>query len=154
MRDNLSEPDPDQPGRWVSFQAFVANLFERGTLGTSPTWAIWAQREAHERGVEVDVSLRAPYLLAAAQWILLYGQALYKQVLCPEDVSAVNSRLWKPGSLYHGGADLSLHRWHFWRDSFRAAAAGTEEKGFDSECQIWAARAADMMDALERNMAF
>ena len=69
-----------------------------------------------------------------------------------------------PGPLYDGKADLSLRRWHFWRDAFRQVAfAGQEKKGekeeekkgdqtFHQECQRVAMKVADMMDSMELNM--
>ncbi|KAI9818968.1 MAG: hypothetical protein M1832_004136 [Thelocarpon impressellum] len=76
----MNSPDPDNPGAYVNFHAFAANLADRGIFTTYPTWAIWAQREAHEDRREQGV-IGDAYVLAAAQWILWYRQSLFKQVL-------------------------------------------------------------------------
>jgi hypothetical protein len=122
---------------------------------TDPTWAIWAQREAHERSLrdEPDV-VREAYVAAAAQWIIWYGQSLFRQVLftvLPDDL-----RAWNPGPLYPGKADLSLQRWHFWRDGFKAVATEQcgEKSASQQECKNLAAKAARLMDSLEENMTF
>lgn len=152
-------PDSEKPRNYVNFHAFASNLWERRIVHTSPTWAIWAQRGAHEGrnpsidtpGVPHDI-----YVLAAAQWILWYGQSLFKQVLFPGEVSSDDLRKWSPGPLYDGKAHLTLHRWHFWRDGYNAVAFSEKEKekGYSQECKNVAAKAAAMMDALEKNMMF
>ena len=62
--------------------------------------------------------------------------------------------MWHPGPLYDGKTFLSFQRWHFWRDNINAVASGEkgEEKGFGQECKIVAAKAAEMMDSLEKKM--
>jgi len=152
-------PDPEKPRNYVNFHAFASNLFERRVIHTSPTWAIWAQRDAFEGrepyrerpGVPDDI-----YILAAAQWILWYGQSIFKQVLFPGEVSSDHLRKWNPGPLYDGKAHFTLHRWHFWRVGYNAVASSEKEKkkGYSQECKNVAAKAAAMMDALEKNMTF
>ncbi|KAI9762428.1 MAG: hypothetical protein M4579_000404 [Chaenotheca gracillima] len=153
LRDSLNFPDPENISLYVNFHAFAANLFDRVFSG-SPTWAIWAQRDAHEERRDKQDIVRDAYVSAAAQWIFWYGQSLFKQVLFA--VPESDLRLWSPGDLYDGKADLSLDRWHFWRDGYKAVASGQrgEEQGFGQECQDLAARAADIMDCLENNMTF
>lgn len=155
MKD-YAAPDPDDPSQFVNFHAFAANLEERRVTVTDPTWAIWAMRDAHEDPREEQVNIRDAYILGAAQWIIWYGQSLFKQILFSEEVSTDDLRGWRPGSLYDGKKFLSLHRWHFWRDSFKAVASQEkeEEKQYGQECKMVAAKAADMMDSLEKNMTF
>ena len=155
--NDITEPDPDCPNNYVNFHAFAANLFERRILPTKPTWAIWAQREAHEDENEPASTMRDYYVLAAAQWILWYGQSFFKQVLFQDDESTKDSQMWTPGRLYSGTRSLSLHRWQFWKESFRTVAlAGKDEEkgGYGQECRTVAAKAADIMDSLEENMTF
>ena len=64
-----TESDPQNPSEYVNFHAFAANLYERRIFRADPTWAIWAQREAHEIGRKEHGSVRDGYVLAAAQWI-------------------------------------------------------------------------------------
>ncbi|KAI9826650.1 MAG: hypothetical protein M1832_006246 [Thelocarpon impressellum] len=154
--DALNVSDPEDPGKYVNLHAFAANLHERRILPTNPAWAIRAHSEAHEGGAQGQDGMRATYVLAAAQWILWYGQSLFKQVLFSGDVTSDDLRAWTPGPLYHGAAHLTLQRWHFWKDGFRAAAAegNEEEKGLGQECSTVAAKAAELMESLEESMAF
>ena len=146
---------------WVNWQAFCANLHECHIFESDPTWAIRAQRDAHE-GRTPDGHKRenlpdedAVYILGAAQWILNHGQSLFKQVLYSRDVSSEDLRLWSPGPLYDGKANLTLHRWHFWRDGYAATACEDHEvKGIALECRIVAAKAVRLMDCLEQCMTF
>ena len=168
----ITGPDPENPRAYVNFHAFAANLHERCVMRTRPTWAIWAQREAHEEGrLKEDAALREVPVMAAAQWIFWYGQSFFKQVLYPGDVTSKDLQHWTPGPLYHGKNYLDLQRWHFWRDGFNAVAASssssslsggkggekgnaTGEEGYGDECRRLAKKAANIMDALEREMTF
>ncbi len=147
-------PDPDNPSIYVNFHAFAANLFERRIFPTDPTWAIWAQREAHEKSPVKEPSIRAAYVLAAAQWIMWSGQSLFKQVIFTGDVSPNDLQCWTPGPLYGGDSRLSLRRWRFWKDSFSHVAFGgeKEEEAFVQESNKVAAKASQLMDSLERSM--
>ncbi|KAI9749597.1 MAG: 1,3-beta-glucanosyltransferase gas1 [Chaenotheca gracillima] len=156
LRESLDSVDREKGIAYANFHAFAANLREHRIFRTDPTWAIWAQREAHEGVSTRPNGSRDVVLLAAAQWILLYGQTLFKQIVFTGDISPREVQFWKPGPLYDGQADLSLQRWYFWRDGFKSAASGEKEqnKGLGQECKSVAAKAADMMDSLERNMTF
>lgn len=154
-------PDPENPGHYVNFHAFAANVEERRIQGTDPTWAIWALREAHEEICKEEGKFRQlvrdELILAAAQWILWYGQSLFKQILFQGDVDPDDLvKSWCPGELYRGEGGLSRGRWRFWRDGFGAVAAwgGGEKEGYGEECVRVAARAAEIMEALEENMTF
>ena len=154
---NCTGPDEDNPRNWVNFHAFAANLWERRIFGTSPTWAIWAQRDAHEGLPAYTENEKIPkeiYVLAGAQWIFWYGQSFFKQVQFPGEVSSSDLQAWTPGPLYDGKAHLTLDRWHFWRDGYKSVAIGDKEDGYSQECKIVAAKAAALMDSLERNMTF
>lgn len=148
------EIDPDAPSAHVNFHAFAANLHERRLLSTDPLWAIWMLRDAHERPLKGSQNIWDARILEAAQWILWYGQSLFKQVLSHEEPSDL--RDWSPGPLYDGKATLNLDRWHFWRDGFTAVACGekVDEKRFGQECRSVAAKAAALMDFFEKNMMF
>lgn len=141
---------------YVNFHAFVANLDERRIFRTRPTWAIWAMRDAHETSLAQNGnSTRDEHVLAAAQWILWYGQTLFKGIICLGDTPG-DLGPWTPGLLYGGRADLSIERWHFWRHGFRAVGFGgkEDERAYGEVCRKVAARAAEMMDALEKEMIF
>ncbi|KAI9675627.1 MAG: hypothetical protein M1817_000994 [Caeruleum heppii] len=153
MRDCLVGPDPDDPSQYVNYHAFAAHLWEHRIFSTDPTWAIWAQRDALEGRVDVEDDEQDAYVLAAAQWILWYGQSFFKQVMYPGDVTPNDLRGWSPGPLYDGKAALNLHRWHFWRDSYREIACSVDE-GYSAECKNVSARVVEIMDSLERIMMF
>ena len=142
---------------YVNFHAFAANLFENRIFSNGASWAIWAMRKAHEEHHKETGSMRDMYVLAAAQWILWYGQSFFKHIIYPGEIDNDTLRSWKPGSLYTGTKFLSLHRWQFWKDSFKNIVCGgqDEEKGgYSQECRSVSAKAADIMDALEKNMTF
>lgn len=151
-----SQPDPEDPSEHINSHAFAANLFERRIFTTDILWAIWALRDAHENPQDEKGRIRDGHVSAAAQWILWYGQSFFKHVLFPGEVSSDDLRSWSPGPLYHGEAHLSLHRWHFWRGRFSAVVSGKTgwEKWYSQECKTLAAKAAEMMDSLEKNMTF
>lgn len=72
--------------------------------------------------------------------------------MTPEDL-----RPWTPGPLYDGKAYLTLERWHFWKDSFKAAAnqlGGEKESDLNQECKDVSKKAVGIMEVLERNMTF
>lgn len=149
-------PDPDCLSHYVNFQAFAANLYEYRIFYDGCTWALWAQRDAHEECRDEPASVRDAWISGAAQWIFWYGQSFFKHVLFPGEISIDDLGAWRPGPLYTGKGLLSLERWHFWRDGFQAAASEEKEegKGYTRECKLVAAKAADMMDSVERNMTF
>ncbi|KAI9860061.1 MAG: hypothetical protein M1813_006409 [Trichoglossum hirsutum] len=150
MRDCLNGPEPENPGAWVNYNAFIANLYEYRVWRTEPTYAIWILRDGLETKYEKG-NIRDFHVLAAAQWILWNGQSLFKQVLFLGDILSGDTRSWSPGPLYDGEPLLSLHRWHFWRDRFRAIAGEDE---VSDECKNVAGKVTDMMDAFEKNLTF
>jgi Protein of unknown function (DUF3632) len=120
----------------------------------------WAQREAHEdtHPEGQKGGIRDAIVMEAAQWILCYGQSLFNQVLFPGDISSEELQHWTTGPLYHGKNGLDPQRWHFWRDGFNAVASSSSrgEKGevWGEDCRSVVKKAADMMEALERDMTF
>ena len=150
-------PDPEFPMQYANLLAFVANLSDLHIFGIDYTWAIWAQRAAHEEDPEENehrAIIHDSNVLGAAQHILWAGQGFFKQVLYPGDVSSDDLKCWTPGRRYKGNAALSLDRWHFWKDGFNAVAIreNREESKFGQECKTAALKAANMMDALEKSM--
>ena len=160
-------PEPENPIAYVNFHAFAANVFEHRLFRiTDPDWAIWALRdgleETHDK--ENEKGVRDAYILAAAQWILWFGQTLYKSLLLASS-SSKNSglkeeRAWRPGPMYSGKAVLSIDRWHFWIDRFIVYGSSSEKPDrsvlgpCSEECQRLARKAAEMMDVLERSLSF
>ena len=144
---------------YVNAWAFTANLYERRVFRTDPREAIICLSEALEgaRPGAGDIwTTRDLQVLSAAQWILWYGQSLFKQVLSPtEKVYPETPEYDDRGPLYQGKRGLSLDRWHFWRDGFNAiASSGKEEKQeYSQECRNVSAKVADMMEAFEKSMS-
>ena len=154
-------PDAENPGHYVNFHAFAANLAEHRVSGRGPTWAIWALREGLEETCKEDGQhqqlVQDELVLAAAQWILWCGQSLFKQVMFPNEVDFDKfEKSWGPGELYHGANGLSMERWRFWCQRFNTIATQLGEKGapYGKECTSVAARAAAIMESLEESMVF
>ena len=120
--------DEENPHECINYAAFLAHLEDRRIFGTSPTWAIRALREAFEDYQE-SLWMEDLHVLIAAQWILWYGQSLFKQFLTLGQASPDDLMAWAPGPLYEEGRQvLSLDRWRFWRDRFHAVASGKNDK--------------------------
>ena len=137
----------------MNYHAFLANIEQGHVFRSDPPFALWAMRDAFEKNQESEPSsVRDAYVLGAAQWVLWNGQNLSTQIRYPGDVSSEDRGMWRPGELYHGEPLFDIPRWHFWRDGFRAVAGGKHEAS--DECKAVAVKAADMMDALEKNMTF
>ena len=124
-----------------------------------------------ELGKEADAEgrrrIRSAYVSGAAQWILWHGLGTFKFILFypSTEVSKDNSTSWRLGPCYSGAhissddpkAPLSIHRWQFWKDSFRAVASQGEESGeedYTQECKNLASKAAEIMNVLEKNHQF
>ncbi|PGH14741.1 hypothetical protein AJ79_02907 [Helicocarpus griseus UAMH5409] len=153
LRDEFAEPDENERemNEYISYHAFAANLHECSIYPASPTFAIWALRKALEMKHE-EGRMRDTHVLAAAQWILWNGQSLFMQVRYPGDVGPDDKQNWSPGDLYDGEPLPTLHRWRFWSTRFREFAQ--QVHAVSDECKTVAAKAADMMDSIERNMTF
>lgn len=148
-----TDPQEETPGEYVNYHAFVANLDQCHRFRSNPSYAIWAMRDAFEENQEGKPgSIRDAYVLGAAQWILWNGQNLFTQIRYSGDMLPKDSQKWIPGRLDHAEPLLTLERWHFWRDRFRAVAGEKHEAS--DECKAVAVKAVDMMDAFENNMSF
>lgn len=92
--------------------------------------------------------------MAATQIILIMGdQILFKLLNHPTN----DLGHWFAGPLYGKDRDpYSIDRWHFWQDAFRAIAAGKwdggEKASISGETKELAIRAADTMDAIEKEV--
>ena len=90
--------------------------------------------------------------MAAAQWILWNGQALFQIMLNRQLPAGVDIGALAFGRFYTGpGTVLSLHRWLFWMESFETAG-DRDELGED--CKGLASRAESLMRAMEKSMIF
>ena len=97
------------------------------------------------------------YAMSAAQWILWYGQSLFKMILYSqfeeEDAMAVNGGAWRLGSHYEGPQLVvrSVERWRFWKGRFDAIESDTQAS---DECRKLASKAAGLMEAIQRALLF
>lgn len=123
-----------------------------------PTFAVWEMRDAFEteqRGGKGQGQLHQCHTMAAAQWILWDGQEIYKYMANPLPVSDDEERMWRLGDscALSSLPVVSLARWHFWKEGFKAAAAAKGGEG-SHECKDLAGRAAALMDVIEKSMSF
>lgn len=147
--------------RYVNYQAFLANFMEVGVWLPGPSSALYAMRgafekECHEK--DNNPAIRDAWVLGAAQWILWNGQGLYKLVLWPGDVYVPSEHGWRAsGSMDQKTEEMQqvikLQNWYTWKAGFREIA-GSSNGEVGGKCRILAAKAADMMDILERGMLF
>lgn len=87
--------------------------------------------------------------MGAAQYILWYGQSLFKHIICQGEISAENKKMWHFGRHHEGQQLLGQGRWRFCMESFCAAA---RNETFAAECRSVAGNAANIMEALEGGM--
>ncbi|KAI9750028.1 MAG: hypothetical protein M4579_006634 [Chaenotheca gracillima] len=161
LTDLFTGPDEGRPGAYISFHAFSAQLDERRIVSrTDPSWAIFTHRDAFEgrRHFDKREGDEEAYVLVAAQYILWDGHSLFRQILVLRqgdfDIDASDLRAWTPGPLYRGKPYLTVDRWHFWRDGYRAVAAEKKEERYSQECRDVATKAANLMEALEKSLTF
>jgi hypothetical protein len=147
---------------WVNFNAFEANLTGTGVFaswkaGHSVPILRWAFEERKRRSEpwEQDYDV-----MAAAQWIIWNGQALFKAIIYTEgdgdDVKNNGSSVahyWQLGDDLKGSpmTPCSIERWRFWKTSFEAVQSDPDAM---DECKMVSSRAADLMGSIERSMLF
>lgn len=153
-------PEADEtPLEWVNYHAFLAQLEAAGVwTARMPTFAVWEMRDAFEteRSGKDDGQghLHEYHVMAAAQWIIWDGQEIYKYMVNPLPVSDVEAKMWRLGNCCTPSSVpiVSLARWKFWKQGFKAAGAERGEGSY--ECKDLAGRAAAMMDVIEGSISF
>lgn len=143
---SVDPDDPEEYAQGLNSSAFLARLTQSGFLH-SP-FPIWVMRWSLEDTVD-DHKVRDCLVTSAALWIAFAGQAIYTQVVeapLPEKTEGI----YKNGNLYHG-PEMGLERWVFWK---KVLTATSNDKEASEECQRLAGNAADLMDAIEQNVAF
>lgn len=136
----------------MNYNSFVAYLHEQRVFGCDPTYAIWAMRFALETDLSSkDKEVRSTFVLGAAQWILWYGQSLFKLTSQPDLFEGASNEWkgWEPGPLYHGKASLFLDRWQFWKRRFGDIINGGD---VTEECREVNRRVIDLIETFERTM--
>ena len=150
-----SVPEADDPQVYVNFQAFMAALWAIELWGPGEAQALYAMRDAFEESSANREKWEADsYTMAAAQWILFYGQGIFKMILNPAGIDSETDTVWRFGRHFSGSEKLkpgSVERWRFWQSCFDAAA---KDDSSSKECQDLARRAADLMDAIAKSMLF
>ena len=147
----------------VNFHAFQAHILDRVVLNGELATA-YEIREGLERssvifGEKYDLHTRVAYAMAAAQYFLILGPKILDQLLNDPKEELED---WRPGprfkfqeisGLFKRKDPHSLTRWHFWRDSFRAIAAGkwdeNEKSRVSNEAKNLATKTAERMDVIE-----
>ncbi|RDW70677.1 DUF3632 domain-containing protein [Aspergillus mulundensis] len=148
LRDSVTGPNDELLNEWPNLNAFYAHLDACHIIPYTPAWAISAMWSAFEAEIEDPFpGEKDQCILAAAQYIFWSGQELFKAIsYVSEDYTPG-----EPGPLYTGEGGLSLHRWRFWKDGFRAAGG---DMGIGEEARGVAGKAAVLMEGLESALVF
>lgn len=160
-------PEEERSEEYVNLQAFLAHLQQYRIFPTDPRFAVCAMCDAFENPQDDDPAwVRDALVMGAVQWILWNGQDLFIQHRYPGDKAPKSpSEYDSGGPEYIDEPYIMLNRWHIWRDGFRAVAgekcqtskeceaAAGEKYEPSGECKAIALKAADMMDAFEKNMS-
>ncbi|OBT70379.1 hypothetical protein VE03_00114 [Pseudogymnoascus sp. 23342-1-I1] len=143
LRDNQCDAgaDDSDPARFVNYEAFQAHIMETGMWMPSLDGTMGTIEEAFEK-IHKDMrpEIQDARILGAAQHILWSGQTLFKLLLWPRYEESI-----------YKDRGVALGKWHTWRDHFRKAS---EDDGRGEECRGVAKRVVDIMEALEKGMAF
>jgi len=114
-----------------------------------------AMRETFEEKQPEEAWERDCNAMAAAQWIIWYGQTLFKQILYSqfEDNEKTGTASWRFGRQYDGPADVcrSVERWRFWKRCFEARGSDVDAS---DECKKLMSSAAELMGTIEKGMWF
>ncbi|KAH8694029.1 hypothetical protein BGW36DRAFT_361851 [Talaromyces proteolyticus] len=145
ISDNLADPGDDdtEPVRYINFQSFLAHLMGLGLFHADTHDAERAMRLAFEQDhADESIVIHDAWILGAAQWILWYGQELFKLLLWKENGEEAFEKD-KTGSTI-------LKKWDSWKGKFEEATG--ESGGHGDECRKVAKRAVEIMAVLERVM--
>lgn len=145
----------ETPLEWVNYHAFQAQLEASGVwMARMPTFAVWEMHDVFEMERAGKIGLHQYHVMAAAQCILWDGQEIYKYMVNPLPVSDVDERMWRLGNgcTLSSVAVVSLARWQFWKEGFKAVGAEASEASY--ECKDLAGRAAALMDVIQKSMSF
>ena len=135
----------------VNYHAFLAHLQEVRAVDCDPTWAMWAMRDAFEEDIDSSEH-HGITILAAAQWILWYGQSFFQGIRWhDESLEVGHAKSWKFGPRYEGKGLLDRSRWDFWETGFQQAAGN---EGHSAECRGVASRAAELMQVIGKTLSF
>lgn len=150
---------------WVNINAFQAKLCAMGTWGVTPGRSFTQlryvfERKDHPRPKEQTERLaileRNTEIMAAALWIIWYGQTIFTFFIYDEDTK---DNIRPVGDIDNIGdtgnvapfGPRSLERWQYWTRKFEEIEAWS---GAMDECKKLAAQAARLMHVIEENMVF
>lgn len=137
---------------WVNFHAFLAHLEASGAMTRdSPTYAVMELRDTFEEPAG-DPNMQDYRVMASAQWILWYGQKLFRHMSHATPPPTDEARTMRVGSLSPAGtAPFSLQRWRLWQKGFEDAA-GSKKRS--EECRRVASKASDLMEVIATSRTF
>lgn len=153
MRDALSAPGDDgaDPARYINFQAFLAHVQSAGLFLPSNDYARYAMQSAFNEDHSKDSrQIRDAWVLGAAQWVLWYGQDMFKLLMWSKET--FNSKAEEKDFEAEKTRLVTLTDWKTWKMKFNDVAAGIG--GHGEECRGLAKRVAGIMSALEQGMSF
>lgn len=132
---------------YINYNAFLAHVYSAIWRDPPcPRLAVWELRDALEDPPDDEPQQHHQYIMAAAQWILIYGDAIFPIMDDSEDVD--DEEIEYPFPTYHKRSSkegisklvdsvtsrmkkrTKRDRWNFWRDRFGEIASdkGSEEK--------------------------
>ncbi|KIH90541.1 hypothetical protein SPBR_09042 [Sporothrix brasiliensis 5110] len=156
FRNSLTDAsglDEEFPYDWVNINAFEAKLCAIGIWGTTPGQGFIQLRYVFEQPKRLEATAfeTNTEIMAAAQWIIWFGQSMFNFFLYDEgSESSYICDLWnEEGTVPF--QPRSLERWRFWAKKFDEVGSWSDAT---DECKDLTARAARIMHALEENMVF
>lgn len=121
---DVDRPDLKSVDKWRNLNHLAQQLWTTG-LTSNSTFALWQIRDALEEPVDVPQQSR---ILIAADWIIKTGDDILRESQPDQpELSEVERRRLKPGSLYKDGkSGFSLDRWRFWQSRLEDIQKGRQ----------------------------
>lgn len=142
---------PEDVSRWENLNSFAA----RFKTDTFPRWfdfPIWALREALEEKLDKGPILNSR-LWIATEWIIFYGESLFKDQASQKNLSYNTARFVQGGSLCQGIKPLSLARLAFWKNRLLEMLDEREALGLSDEMAERVAKSAEMIGEFQSRQA-
>ncbi|ORY67153.1 uncharacterized protein BCR38DRAFT_387532 [Pseudomassariella vexata] len=126
---------------WINWNAFAAGRLYTAGL-TDLSHPLWMIRDALEEEITDQKGLNKAKIMTAAQIIEHAGPVMSRQLGAVQELSEVEERMWRGGTLFQGKSGLHPDRWMFWIERFRNLAEGESTE----EVKRAAERAATLME--------